>query len=220
MKIVYNIIYEVKLSFNRALVKSASAMADFKLSQLFGIPLKSSRVKITTEVKWSPPSTGLTKINVDGSSIGSPATRTIGFVTRDAQTNFLGAYAQNIGHAFALEAKLSSCMKAVEKARELHIENLWIERNSLQVVKAYNLGIGIPWRLLAGWSNCLTIGAQVSCKITHTFREGNLVADSLSKNGKHLALYSSQWWTAPPNFVLSLLLRDNIGLSFSRLYMD
>lgn len=34
------------LSFDLALVKGSAAMTDFKLSQLFGNPLKASRVKI------------------------------------------------------------------------------------------------------------------------------------------------------------------------------
>jgi len=180
------------------MVHGTSAMADFKISQLFGIPLKPNRVKIVVEVKWEPPSTGWIRINCDGSSIGSPSIGSIGFVIRDAQSNFLGAYAQNIGHATALGAEFSSCVMAIEKALELHLNNLWIETDSITVVKAFR-------------QNCLIKGACLQCKFTHIHREGNLVADSLAKNGQQLALYSSQWWEAPPLFVLSLLYRDNMN---------
>jgi ribonuclease HI len=217
---IHSIITEVKLSFNLAMVKGASAMADFRLSHLFGIPLKPARVKIVSDVKWYSPSTGWTKINFDGSSIGISAVGSIGFVIRDALANFLGAFAQNIGYATALESEFSACLKAIEKAQELHVQQLWLETDSLLVVKAFTLGVGIPWRLKTRWANCLRLGAHMNCKITHTLREGNLVADSLAKNGKQLPMFYFQWWEAPPNFVISFLHRDSIGLSFSRIVLN
>lgn len=61
---------------------------------------------------------------------------------------------------------------------------------------------------------------QISCNCTHIQREGNLVADSLAKNTQNHAMFSSQWWEEPPNFVQSLLLRDSLGLPFSRIARD
>lgn len=119
-----------------------------------------------------------------------------------------------------LESEFSACLKAIEKAQELHVKQLWLETDSLLVVKAFTIGVGIPWRLNARWANCLRLGVHMNCKITHTLREGNLVADSLAKNGQQLPMYYFQWWEAPPNFVISFLHRDSIGLSFSRLVMN
>jgi ribonuclease HI len=214
--LIHSITSEVHLSFNLVLVKGSTAMADFKLSQMFGIPLKPRRVQIINDVTWSPPPTGWIKLNVDGSSMGAPVTGSIGIVIRNEHATFLGAYAQNIAHASVLEDEPSACMKAFKLAQELHIENLWLETNSLHVVKAFTLGVGVPWRLLTRWNNCLSFASRIRCKFTHVLREGNLVADSLAKNDQQLALFSFQWWYAPPLFVDSLLSRDSIGLSFSK----
>ncbi|AES90682.2 transmembrane protein, putative [Medicago truncatula] len=45
----------------------------------------------------------------------------------------------------------------------------------------------------------------------------NYVADSLAKNGQGLAMFSTQWWPSPPTFLIFMLDRDRLGLSFSRL---
>jgi len=123
-------------------------------------------------------------------------------------------------YASALEAEFSSCMMAIEKAAALHIANLWIETDSLVVVKAFNHAVGIPWRMQARWQNCLQICTHLTCKCTHIRREGNLVADSLAKNAQNHAMFSSRWWELPPTFVRSLLFRDSLSLPFSRISMD
>jgi hypothetical protein len=168
--LIHTITSEVQLSFNLVLVKGFAAMADFKLTQMFGIPLKPRRVQIIAEVAWSPPPTGWIKFNVDGSSLGAPATGSIGIVIRNEYATFLGAYAQNIGHAYVSEAELSACMKAFKIAQQLHIENLWIETDSIHTVKAFSLRVGVPWRLLTRWNNCLSFASRIRCKFTHVLR--------------------------------------------------
>jgi ribonuclease HI len=72
----------------------------------------------------------------------------------------------------------------MERASEMHYEDIWIETDSLSVVKAYNKLEGNPWRMQARWHNCLHFCSQIRCKFTHVFREGNMVADALAKNGQ------------------------------------
>jgi ribonuclease HI len=196
--LIHSIIAEVKLAFEFSMIRGSSAMTDFQLSQLFGIPLKYGRIKTVIDVHWQPPDAGWIKVNCDGSSMGISNSVSIGFVFRDADANFKGAFTQNIGYATSLEAEFCSCMLAIEKAIELNFSSLCIETDSLMAVKAYPTSLGIPWRLKARWINCLQLCAQIDCKFTHTLREGNIVADSLSKNGQGLAPLTSQWWEDPP----------------------
>ncbi|RHN46611.1 hypothetical protein MtrunA17_Chr7g0244081 [Medicago truncatula] len=76
-----------------------------------------------------------------------------------------------------------------------------------------------PWKLRTRWNKCMISLRSISSTHTHVMREGNSVADALAKNGQGLAPFSSQYWDAPPLFVLSLLQRDSLGLSSSTLNM-
>jgi len=50
----------------------------------------------------------------------------VGFLFRDSSSIFLGALASNIGHASSLEAEFCAFMLAVEKAKELRLDRIWI----------------------------------------------------------------------------------------------
>lgn len=163
----------------------------------------------------SPP-----KLICDGSSFGSPPYGAIGVVFRASQSMFVGTFSQNIEHASSLEAEFSACMYATEKAKELQLTRIWLETDSLSVVKAFKTGLGVPWRMKIRWHNCLLYCTSITFICTHVFREGNMIADALAKNGKGLALYSSQWWDAPPSLISSLYNRDRLGLPFSKTLMD
>ena len=108
-------------------------------------------------------------------------------------------------------------MLAIEKARELHLSHICLESDSIQVVNAFINNRGVPWRMRVRWLNCLLYCKSINCSCVQVLREGNQVADALAKNGQGLAMFSSQWWPSPPIFLVSLLDRDRLGLSFSRL---
>jgi len=65
------------------------------------------------DVRWHPPSAGWTKINIDGSCIGSPSYGSIGGVYRNSQCVFLGRFVQDLGNAFSLITELSAAMFAI-----------------------------------------------------------------------------------------------------------
>jgi len=218
MSTLFNtILVEVRLSFMLDIVKGAASMQNFKLARLFSIPFKTSRVNPCREIIWVPPHGGCMKINCDGSVVGSPSCGSISVIFRASQTMFCGAFAQNIGYATALEAEYSACMFTIEKAKELHLTNIWIETDSVNVVRAFHNNTGVPWKMHIRWHNCLLFCRSIRSLCTHVNREGNLVTNALAKNGQGLALYSSQWWDAPPAFISSFYVRDCLGLPFSRL---
>ena len=169
---------------------------------------------------WTPPSAGVVKINCDGSSFGHNPCGAIGFVIRDSSCNFLGALARNIGQASSLEAEFCAFMLAIEKAKEMSIPCLWMETNSVIVVNAFYKDSDIPWKMRSKWHNCLIFCRQIGCNCTHVIREGNRAADALAKNGQGLSMFSSQWWTSPPPFISSFLLKDSLGLPYSSISMN
>lgn len=211
------ILSEVNQSYNLSLVKGSPAMLDYNVAKLFNIPFKVKRITPINGTSWKPRSVGVFKLNCDGSSIGSQPCGSIGIVIRDSDSNFLGAICSNIGHATPLEAEFSACMLAIERAQHMGLTNICLETDSLQVVNAFRTKMGAPWKMRARWFNCLKFCSGIICSFVHIPREGNMVADAIAKNGQGLSLYSTQWWSFPPSFINSLLLRDSLGLSFSRL---
>ncbi|RHN52685.1 putative ribonuclease H-like domain-containing protein [Medicago truncatula] len=157
--------------------------------------------------------------DIDGSALDHPSHGVIGIVFRSHLAVFRGALVQNIGYAMPLEAEFNAFMIAIEKALEMHMNNIWVECDSLIVVKAFHQDVVVPWRMHNRWFNYKILARQMECICSHTPREGNMVADVLAKNGQGLSMYSSQRWDSPPAFALPMLDRDKLGLSFSRIQM-
>jgi len=131
----------------------------------------------------------------------------------------LGAISSNIGHASPIEAEFCACMLAIEKALEMGLSNICLESDSIDLVKAFHKDAGVPWNMRARWHNCIRYCRSINCVCVHILREGNLVADALAKNGQGLSMFSMQWWPSPPPFLHSLLLRDRLGMPYSRIDM-
>jgi ribonuclease HI len=166
------------------------------------------------------PPVSCTKVNCDGSSFGNPIFGSNGVVFRASPSFFIGALAQNIGIKSSLEAEFGACMFAMEKADDMDLRDIWIETDSLSVVKAFSKQEGVPWRMNTRWHNCMHICRQIRRIFTHVLREGNMVVDTLARNGHGLAHCSPQWWEYPPSFISTLLVRDSLGLPFTMVSMD
>jgi ribonuclease HI len=154
--LINRVMSEVHLSFDLVLARGTSYMTDFCIAQLFHVPLRPPRTGVTTDIFWIHPKMGCIKINVDGSSYGSPSIGTIGAVLNIWQAGFLGCFVQNIGHATPLEAEFSALMFAIEKAVEQNLSVVWLDSDSLMVVNAFNTNgdAGVLWRLRVRWNNC------------------------------------------------------------------
>lgn len=143
-------------------------MQDYKISQLFHIPLKSKRVSPFTEIAWKPTSGGTIKFNCDESSIGAHPCGAIGIVIRDSNSVFLGAISSNIGYA-----------SPIDKAMAMSLSNICLKTDSIIVVNAFNKDVGVPWKMRIRWNNCIKFCKSITCSCVHNLREGNMVADAL-----------------------------------------
>nr|ABN08954.1 Ribonuclease H [Medicago truncatula] len=159
-------------------------------------------------MRISPAVQGRVKINLDGSAFGAPSCGATGGVFRNWQTHSLGGFAQNIGHATCFKAELCAAIFAIEKSIEYNLRDIWLETDSKLVVKAFSSSEHVPWQLRTRWNNCLALAQKIKCVCTHIHREGNAGADSLAKNGKSLALLTSQWWSSSPLFFFCSLFLE------------
>lgn len=64
----------------------------------------------------------------------------------------------------------------------------------------------VPWNHRNRWLYVLHLLSQMDFLVSHIFREGNKVADMLSKSS-----FTSMWWSSAPQFVQNLVSQDMSG---------
>ncbi|CAA0835770.1 Polynucleotidyl transferase- ribonuclease H-like superfamily protein [Striga hermonthica] len=131
-------------------------------------------------VLWSPPVVGWLKVNTDGSSLAAPGESVSAGIFRDSGGRVIGCFSIDVGILFAYEAELLAAITAVEIAYDRE-----------------------PWRFLARWLRVLSLLPLFEFRISHIFREGNLVADALSKLG-----YFLDWSNSTPPEIVDFLRDD------------
>ncbi|GAU30172.1 hypothetical protein TSUD_311230 [Trifolium subterraneum] len=104
----------------------------------------------TKEIIWLPPLPHWVKCNTDGASTSTSSS--CGGIFRNSEADFMCAFADNLGVGSAFNAELIGALNAIELANSKHWSNLWLETDSVLVVKAFtNPGL-IPWNLSNMWS--------------------------------------------------------------------
>ncbi|GAU51353.1 hypothetical protein TSUD_413010 [Trifolium subterraneum] len=109
----------------------------------------------TKEIIWLPPLPLWVKCNTDGAS--TSISSSCGGIFRNSEADFMCAFADNLGVGSAFNAELIGAMNTIELANSKHWSNLWLETDSVLVVKAFtNPGL-IPWNLSNRWLNCIAL---------------------------------------------------------------
>ena len=125
---------------------------------------------------------GWIKVNTDGSAIGSPSISGAGGIFRNFKGYVKGASAFNTCTSFAYIAELKAVMFAIHKAKELGWCNMWIECDSTCVVHLLqSRSLEVPWTIQQQGDSCLVDLQSLCIVVSHTYREGNAVADKLAK---------------------------------------
>jgi len=63
-------------------------------------------------------------------------------------------------------------------------KQIWLESDSMLVVKAFNQNSPVLWCLKNRWLNCKVFSSSIVCFCSHMHREGNVVVDALARNGQ------------------------------------
>ncbi|XP_073051343.1 uncharacterized protein [Primulina eburnea] len=88
------------------------------------------RVHKMAIVRWLRPPVGCFKLNVDGSSRGSPGDSTVGGVVRDSSGQVLVSFSEFIGVGTNIRAELWAIWRGLLISSDLHFFPLWIETDS------------------------------------------------------------------------------------------
>jgi ribonuclease HI len=189
-------------------------MTDFAILKFFNINIHQPKAPNIIEVIWTPPLSGWVKCNIDGSSLGNPGIATTAGIFRNHNGASLGCFASNIGNATAFFAEFLGIILAIECAFDKNWLHLWIESDSQLAILAFKNPNIIPWQLHNRWSNCVLKLSVMNVIVSHVFREGNTVADKLSKLG--LLVTDFTWWTSSPSSIREDIARNRDGIPFYR----
>jgi ribonuclease HI len=210
------IISNTALSGNNTKKSSSNSIRDFSFLKLFGISIHNPRAMVLKEIIWQPPVVSWIKCNIDGASSGNPGIASCGGIFRDSDAEFLFAFAEPLGMASSYFAELSGALRAIEIAFANNWTNLWLESDSSLVVNAFkNPNKMVAWLLRNRWVNMLDMLSQMTCIVTHVYREGNVVADLLAKFGLNAPSYTS--WHSAPDFLTAALVGNKLGLPSFRI---
>jgi len=162
------------------------------------------------EVIWSHPLHYWIKCNIDGASIENPGNSAYGGIFRNNETDFLCCFAEPLGYSNSYLAEISGALRAIELAYQNNWHNIWLETDSSLVVLAFHKEGKIPLSLRNRWHNIKTKMKQMNCMVTHIYREGNEVADSLANFG--LSLQKLTIWLELPRFVRANFVKNKIAM--------
>ena len=180
-----------------------NSVQDLLVLRNFHVTGRPRRTPRVIEVRWLPPPPGWMKCNTDGSSDGAPGPSTAAGLFRNSRGFVHYCYVLKIGNLYAFEAELIAVMRGIQIAREKGWNKLWLESDSTYVVQLFlTRSVEVPWKYKNRWRNVLHLLSTMTFQVTNIYREGNAVADALSK---HL---TEQVWNGYPDFILPFLGKD------------
>ncbi|KAK2641274.1 hypothetical protein Ddye_023037 [Dipteronia dyeriana] len=183
---------------------------DLLILRRFDLRGRPARAPVIRSVIWSPPAPGWTKVNTDGAALSSPCAGGCGGIFRNCRAFVKGCFAVPLDHVFAFEAELLAASIAINFAWQNGWHRIWLEGDSFYVVQLLSSrSEQVPWRIRHAWQRCIYQISKMEFQVSHIFREGNQVADALSKHA--LGLEVDSWWANSPSFCSLLVDNDFMG---------
>ncbi|KAK6115002.1 hypothetical protein DH2020_007271 [Rehmannia glutinosa] len=161
---------------------SLSWRGDFSAGRKLGIRVKQGQHCTTRCIKvtWRVPDMGWFKLNIDGASRGNPGLAGCGGVIRDTQATIIAGFSTFIDVASNVQAELRAILLGLELCQSLHLENIWIETDSLTSIQLLANPPPFSWVFQDVVLRIQWLMSQLRVKISHIYREGNAVADFLA----------------------------------------
>ncbi|CAL1397034.1 unnamed protein product [Linum trigynum] len=176
----------------------------------------SMTARTTVMVGWTPPIHGWVALNVDGASNGNPGAAGAGGVLRDGTGNWIAGFLANFGTATAILAELWAVFHGLDMAWKKGYRAVRLESDSQLAIQLIN-NRSDPVHPHATLLSAIRrkIGQDWLVSITHVYREGNRVADWLSKHSL-VYPYGVHEVANPPPELASIVREDAMGISFER----
>ncbi|CAL1408401.1 unnamed protein product [Linum trigynum] len=172
--------------------------------------------RTTVMVGWTPPRHGWVTLNVDGASNGNPGAAGAGGVLRGWTGRWIAGFIANLGTATAVLAELWAIFHGLDMTWKKGCRAVRLESDSqlaIQLINNRNDPVHPHATLLSAIRRRISQEWLVS--ITHVYREGNRVADWLSKHSLVYS-YGVHEVANPPPELASIVREDAMGISFER----
>ncbi|XP_042959541.1 uncharacterized protein LOC122294687 [Carya illinoinensis] len=175
--------------------------------------VKKKQVKI---IKWRRPNAGRLKLNVDGSSLGNPGLAGGGGILRDSGGKIVYGFSKHFGNASSVEAELRALLEGVKLCQNLGYTAIDIECDSIILVNWTRKQKCTAWYLWDYWEELQAVLQHFDFTISHSYREGNQVADSLARRGAlgESSLFSE--WKQLPRITRGLARLESMGTACFR----
>ncbi|KAK3199002.1 hypothetical protein Dsin_022417 [Dipteronia sinensis] len=183
---------------------------DLLILRRFDLRGRLARAPFIRSVIWSPQAPGWIKVNIDGAALSSLVVKGCRSVFHNCRAFVKCGFAVPLGQVFAFEAELLAVSTAINLAWQNGWPRIWLENDSSYMVHLLaSRSEQVPWRIRQAWQRCIYQISKMEFQDSHIFREGNQVADALSKHALRMAVDS--WWTNTPSFCSLLVGNDCMG---------
>ncbi|CAN1188631.1 Putative ribonuclease H protein At1g65750, partial [Linum perenne] len=135
-------------------------------------------------ISWEVASDPEFTLNTDGSVARPSGQAAAGGVLRNHEGRVLDVFTENLGNCSITRAELTGAIIGMERAWNLGIRGLIVQLDSLCVVQLLAAGGDLDHQhsIIVSRYNSL-LHRDWRLKVTHIFREGNGLADSLASRG-------------------------------------
>jgi len=141
-------------------LSASSSMSEFMICDVKAFMSKLILLRqICKEVTWQPRLFNWIKCNCDGASAGNIAS--FRGIFRNNKVLFLGCLAEGLGPGNSYYVDLCGAMQSIEFANSNNWRNLWLESDSMLVVKAFKDVRKVPWMIRNRWTNSLAIVSSI-----------------------------------------------------------
>ncbi|CAL1409286.1 unnamed protein product [Linum trigynum] len=181
------------------------------------LDVRSKAARSEELIGWKPPPVGWLKLNTDGAAQGHGGEIGAGGVIRNSNGDWIKGFVCRIGAGSVIMAELWGILRGINLARRMGIEFLIIESDSrlaLDLIQQPHDPTHLHASILADIRR--TLAQNWVVQLVHSYREGNRVADWLSK---HSLVYpfGMHELDDPPKAARAKLREDVIGVSIPRM---
>ncbi|KAK3205108.1 hypothetical protein Dsin_019154 [Dipteronia sinensis] len=200
-----------KILLNCSICPGYMYSADSSLMNKLGVKPHLRKALCITSCVWCPLSYPWIKANTDGCGKGNPGDGACSCVFRNGNSSFIGGFSHNLGVCTSFVVEMHATLHVICFAFDRGWRWFWLETDSMAVISCFsNPNYSPSWQLCNFWFHSKHLSNQMHFVITHTFWEGNMVADILANEGLKVSGYV--WWDNSPSCIVKQLHLDSWGV--------
>lgn len=149
----------------------------------FGLPVKEKACKLLF-VRWTPTPLQWCKLNIDDACKGNPRDLGAGGIIRNHSSRMLISFAHFLRTCTSVYVDAYALLLGLSCAKDLQLQSLWIESDSLFLVNCLNQNLTIPWHLVYIFREIYSpLKFFQGYKVMHVYSEANIFADNVANFG-------------------------------------